>query len=234
MSNWSVQITGDKFDLEELPGWFNTPELMMVKESDGIYIHSSHFDSSKDSNEVRSLAEELIEKINGVSKLYRSDFQPLKIGAVVREKEDGSKDIHLSVSDSVIITCKTRVKLSGNGDEHEPSVPKPITWLNVAQKFEEVSHALRIWEKGPLDWINLYKIFEIVESDVGGKIYQQEWITKADANRFSQTANSAEALGDEARHAKQHVPAPPIPMTLQEAQHNIKELLIKWIESKSP
>jgi len=52
------------------------------------------------------------------------------------------------------------------------------------------------------DSVIKYKILEIIELDVGGSIYQEGWTNKSEATRFTQTANSAEALGDAARHAK--------------------------------
>jgi hypothetical protein len=232
MSKWFVQIAGDKFDLEDLPNWFNSSGLTVVQEADGYYMHSSHFDLAKDSNEVRDLAEKLAEKMLGAARLFRPDFQPVKLGAVVKENEAGGKDIHISVSDSIIGRNKGRASITFNGVEQKPSTPKPALWLNVAQNYEKVAHALRIWGKGPHDWINLYKILEIIESDVGGKIYQERWISKPEVTRFTQTANSAEALGDAARHAKKRIPPPPKPMTIQEAQHLIRELLKKWTESK--
>jgi len=82
------------------------------------------------------------------------------------------------------------------------------------------------------DSVIKYKILEIIELDVGGSIYQEGWTNKSEATRFTQTANSAEALGDAARHAKKHVAAQPKPMAIQEAQRFIRLLLEKWIDSK--
>lgn len=232
MSTWSVQISGDNFDLEDLPEWFKSPELKVVKESDGYYLHSNHFDSAKDANEVRILAEKLTENMVGAAKLLRPDFQPVKLGSVDRENDSGGKNIHIFVSDTINVRSKVRARLSVNGGVQKPSIPKPTTWLSIAYNEEKVEHALRIWGKEPHDWINLYKILEIIESDVGGNIYLEGWTNKSEIRRFTQTANSFEILGDEARHAKENVPAPAKPMTIQEAQQLFRELLQNWIESK--
>jgi hypothetical protein len=58
------------------------------------------------------------------------------------------------------------------------------------------------------------------------------WATKTEESRFSQTANSAEAVGDAARHAQGKVKAPADPMPLGEARTLIRRILEKWIRWK--
>ena len=137
------------------------------------------------------------------------------------------------MSSSIVLRSKTSsVRLSVNGVEEEPQVPRPAVWAAIAKDDDKVRQALRFWVNAHDNWGNLYKILEIIESDVGSSIYSNGWVSKAEVGRFTQTANSADALGDEARHAKKHVAPPSTPMTIKEARHLIKVLLQKWIESK--
>jgi len=95
-----------------------------------------------------------------------------------------------------------------------------------------VRQALNYWVSDHRSWINLYKILEVIESDVGGDIYANNWVSKSAVNRFSQTANSYGAIGNEARHANNIVPSPINPMKIKEACNLIKALLENWIDSK--
>ena len=233
MANWSVQITGDKFDLEDLPDWFSRPDLHVVAESDGYYLRSSRFASAQDANEVRKLAQELTERMVGAAKLFCPNFQNIELGAIIDHEEDDRKHVHVFVSGTFTLRSKIKATVSIGSKASEPQIPKPSLWASIAATEDRVAHALRLWGKGPHDWINLYKVLEIIESDVGHTVHQSGWISKAEVTRFTQTANSAEAIGDAARHAKKHVPAPPKPVTIQEARQLLKGLLERWIESKA-
>jgi hypothetical protein len=232
MSKWSVQIAGDTFDLEDLMEWFNSPVLNVIRRGDEFYVHSTLFDTAKDSGKVRDLANDLAEEMIGVARLFRPDFGPVKLGAVQREHVSGARDIYLSVSESITVRTKIRGKLTVTGDRRDPGVPKPALWLNVALTDEKVSHALRLWGRRKQDWVNLYRILEIIESDVGGLIYQENWVSKTNITRFTRTANSPEVLGDAARHAKKRDPPPRKPMRIHEAEDLMRGLLQRWVDSK--
>ena len=95
MPNWLVQLTGEKFDLEDLPNCFTAPELKVVEEFDSYYLKSELFDLLQDANEVRVLAEELRDRMVGAAKLARSNFQSVDLGAVIRREEDGKRNVYL-------------------------------------------------------------------------------------------------------------------------------------------
>jgi hypothetical protein len=235
MPNWSVQLTGDKFDLEDLPKWFTTPDLQVVEELDGYYLKSDLFEAIEEAEQVRALAQEMLQFLVGAAKLFRPNFMSVELGAVTRQENDGRRHRHVFLSSSIVARSKvSSAKLTVNGSEEGPQVPRPAVWAAVAKDDEKVHQALRLWVSSPDSWVNLYKILEVIESDVGDAIYGNAWVSKTEVTRFTQTANSAEAIGDEARHAKKHVPPPPRPMTIQEAKQLMKALLEKWIESKTP
>ena len=85
------------------------------------------------------------------------------------------------------------------------------------------------------NWINLYKIYEIVDKDAGKikKIHRiEQWITKKKISDFKQTANSKRAIGDDARHGVDDNDPPKEPMSLSEAKALIMTLLQKWLQWK--
>lgn len=234
MAKWSVQISGDEFDIEDLPKWFKDPELQVVKESDGYYLKSTLFESMTDATLVRTKACYLMELIVGSAKLFRPDIREIKLGSVTEKTPNGHKEHHVLLASNINIRSKvSSISLVVDGKEESDHIPRPAEWAKIAGKNRIVRQALKFWVTGYKDWINLYKVLEVIESDVGGKIYVNGWAPKAAVNRFTQTANSYSALGNDARHAKNHIPPPAKPMNIKEACSLIKVLLEKWIDSKA-
>jgi len=233
MPTWLVQLSGDKYDLEDLPAWFPTSEARVIEASDGYYLESSLFEFVEDSSEVHRLAEGLREHILGAARLMRPDFQSLGVGAVIRQYEDGRRDAF--VMGSATLTLQSaKLKATGTvGSGNTTSqLPRPTQWISLATRDVKVAQALRLWGTGPIDWVNLYRVFEVIEGDIGGAIYRNKWTTHTEAVRFTRTANSVAVLGDAARHAKPNVLAPAKPMSLGEARNFVRHLLEQWIDSK--
>lgn len=108
----------------------------------------------------------------------------------------------------------------------EPLDPDTL-WplVDLAVDTPRVLEALREFRE-PAAWDALYRVFEIVRDDVGGEIQRAGWATKAEQERFKQTANSLD------RHAKGVVPPPKKPMTLPEGADFVRKVLRRWIEAK--
>ena len=110
-----------------------------------------------------------------------------------------------------------------------PQIP-PIIWMALSKRDAHVKKALRLIENDFETWYGLYKVFEIIRQDAGN-IVKRGWCTEAELRRFTQTANSPDALGLNARHAKT-IPAPPDPMSLSSAASFIRKLMSAWLEEK--
>jgi hypothetical protein len=227
MLYWLVQLTGEKFDLEDLPHWFTTPVLQVVEESNGYYLKSDLLDPLQDASKVRVLAEELRERMLGVAKLERPNFRSVELGNIISRNEGGKQSAYLFLP-PVGMRSKAAPSIIV-GRREVLQVPQTSKRMKLAASDEKVAKALRLWGKGSNDWGNLYKIWEVIESDA---IYRNGWVTKAESGLFTQTANSSEALGDVVRHAK-HIPAPPKPMSMEVAQQFLKRLIENWLLSKA-
>lgn len=82
------------------------------------------------------------------------------------------------------------------------------------------------------NYINLYKCYELILSDVGGRIV--DWVEKSGIKRFSHTANSPAAIGYSlARHGRENRSPPEAPMTLADADALIRRLIVAWITDKA-
>jgi hypothetical protein len=105
-------------------------------------------------------------------------------------------------------------------------------WLRLARGDEAVSRALRVFAQGHVRWSDLYHAFEIVQADVGNRIYEEGWIARQQANLFTWTANSPAVVGEEARHGHQRNDPPQNPMPQAEAEHLVKSLVRRWLDWK--
>ncbi|MBN1762727.1 MAG: hypothetical protein JW878_06605 [Methanomicrobia archaeon] len=235
---WYVEITGESFDLEELSKSLNSPELCITQEGNAFILKSTDFNILKDANEVRTRASEILSLINGSARLALEMRKPLEVGSVVEITDDGKRRLFDLIEFAGccfgrVSVSTTIVKANGTVQEQESHQADPIVdWIAIARYDTNVATVLRLFNKN-LDWVNLYRIYEVIESDVGGidNIIEEEWTTKRTIKRFKYTANSPDAIGDESRHGKKLMP-PKDPMTFPEARSLIKTLAHKWLSSK--
>ena len=83
-----------------------------------------------------------------------------------------------------------------------------------------------------MGWVDLYRLFEVIEAGAGGAraLVDGGWASNAQIRRFKHTAKSVAAAGDEARHGAEHGERPADPMTLDEARGFIDGLLRRWLQ----
>jgi hypothetical protein len=216
MKEWLVRIGGDQFDLQELPALFNLPGATVLEEGGIYFLKSTTFNSLPNADEVLKTAIYLLEVVNGAAILHLENFLPVRFqNTIIGIDQDGKRH---SFGFGY-----------GTGRPILKSAQKPAkvaSWITKAGQDKNVADALRYL--CDQNWVNLYKIFEIVQNDVGD-IGKRGWVARKDINRFTQTAQSKETLGDAARHASKKFKPHPQPMSLQEAKHFIRTLLLNWL-----
>lgn len=112
---------------------------------------------------------------------------------------------------------------------------RKIKTITVNSQNTAIEKAIRIYGSREINWGDLYKVYEIVESNVGGikKILNEGWSSETNIKNFKHTANSASAAGDDARHGKETTCVPTNPVSLPEAGSLIQTILKRWIDFKS-
>jgi hypothetical protein len=95
----------------------------------------------------------------------------------------------------------------------------------IAGTNERVEKALRLFGTRELDWVNLYRIYEVI-----GESAVECWTTKKERVRFRQSANHPIVSGDDARHGISKATPPVEPMELPEAQGLIMRVFTNWIQ----
>lgn len=104
---------------------------------------------------------------------------------------------------------------------NKPDISKIIP---LALKDRAVAKALRLSSR-ELDWVNLCRIHEVMQEDIGG-------MSKGDFSALTGSANNSSVSGDLARHGDIKCDTPKKTITLAKAQHLIKQTMRKWIQDK--
>jgi hypothetical protein len=231
--NWMIEISGDPYDLETLAQLFNTNEPTIKKENDRYVLTSQSFeqydDSNSNSNIVYTKAQEIIDLLNGISRLGVGLTGALKIKSVFIKRDDGKRVIFCCAKSSLTIRCSV-----SDGSKEKSHPDNPIReWLLLAPKNENVKKVLFILAQTPLDWSKLYNILEIIVFDAGENLIISEgWASKKSITLFRHTANSSTGLDLSKRHVVPKNQPPEKPMTIQEAKELIISIVCRWLRYK--
>ena len=179
---------------------------------------------------------EIIEWLNGASKLTLNSRKPISISSIEKVHDDGKKEIFVSVTDTINIRDSFSISITDKDEKTtEIHMADPISdWIAIANNDNNAAKVLRLVGAKQLDWVGLYRIFEVIENDVGkiDHIVDNGWATKASIKRFKHTANSPASIGDDARHGKEATSPPPKPMSLSEGKSLVENIIHNWLNSK--
>jgi hypothetical protein len=234
---WEIDVSGDLTDLRMLQKAFCSEEFALAEENGKFVLRAKAFEDLNDADVVRARAAELVTSLSGASRALLGAQHSLEVGGVTFVRPDGTKNHFVVVGPAVIrfrgLPASIRItKPDGTIEEHHAADPVR-EWLDVALKDPVVSTALRLRDKSGLDWVQLYRLYEVIEDDTPkSEIVQNGWASKSEIDRFKHTANSPGALGDEARHGKERTQPPAHPLNLSEARSLIGRVLRQWISSK--
>jgi hypothetical protein len=83
---WTVLVSGDSNDLEELSKVCLNPDLRIMKKDEEYLIESSSFDDCLNSTDVKRKADEIIEYLNATKRITLFSSRPLARKAIIAEK----------------------------------------------------------------------------------------------------------------------------------------------------
>jgi hypothetical protein len=129
------------------------------------------------------------------------------------------------------VPVSVQVKISGTPQTTGQQLLRLKRVVQLIFQDSNVEKVVRL-HGPPVSWSNLYKIFEVIEGDVGRLIVDLKWMTKSQITRFTQTAQSPQVIGDDARHGRQKQEPPKKSMILQQASELITQLTHRWIDHK--
>lgn len=240
---WEVAIQGHSMDLEYLARRFKSGPVVVVRRDDqnGYVLRLAEFANCPDSESVLAAAERQLVLLTGVLKVDRNAVDPLKAGAVYKKHPGGGLDVFVFVRDTLQVRIDVGEPIVAVTDSDGRVLPQPIVEsrsvriMRLCATDSAVEKAMRLVAAADArSWVGLYRIYEVVESDVGGQaaLGQESWGSETDQDRFKHSANSVTVAGDHARHGKEYKQPPKDPMTLEEAGAYVDGVLKGWLASK--
>ncbi|KAF1077250.1 hypothetical protein [Methanogenium sp. MK-MG] len=230
---WIITLSGEEHRLKELSKVFDTLDFCIQEDNSSYVLKSERFMDLSTEQEVREQAEYLLQLLRGPSKLVLGNGSAIKICHITQVHDDGTKHYYVratSISSSTTSIKVETINPDGTVEEYHPADPVR-NWIILSQKDRAVKMMFEQLSDDFENWYGLYKLFEIIREDVRN-IPKKGWCTPRELNRFTQTANSHEAVGVKARHAKK-IPAPPDPMSLPQAKILVKKMITEWLQEKS-
>ena len=183
---WRVILNGDPLDLKFLTKSFNSPDYLIQEEGNNFTLLSAAFESSNDPTKIGESAQTFIEHINGGILLAFDSHAPVSSGGVYEIRPDGGRNAYITMHAQVrsrAFATSTLTHPDGSVEETHPGDPVR-QWVDLASRDDAVADVLALLGTKSPDWVNLYRIYEIVEKDCGGM-----WIKDGLARRPSKISS---------------------------------------------
>jgi hypothetical protein len=226
---WTVILDGNRAALEylakkaelfsELGGTISVGKA--PERGERYYLTSPTLDVLHDAKAVASQASKLLDQWNGAARLVTGIVGPVSVQQVSHRDHHGRQSAAMSFTFRV---------LPPESSESEQALHK----LLQLSADPEVSRVLGLCGKGNIDWVNAYRVFEVIEEACGGidGVAAKGWASKAAMRRFKHTANHPEATGDSARHGMLGGIPPANPMSAEEASALMSTIIDSFLGAK--
>jgi hypothetical protein len=227
-----VPLVGHQFDLEDLPLWLAGQDIHVAKRDDTFVLVIPSAIVGDNHEQVRALAEDQLELINGIGRLLNSPFRPLSLAGQLFGVDSTGAVRHTVVA---VNPAEMRVKAGsvravvGGKVQPDPREAAASPLIRAALDSPRARDALVIVGRPTLTWSELYLLFELVQADVGGQMFDLGWISRNDGNLFTHTANSYNTLRSDGRHGKDKGDPPAHPMQRGVAVTLLCGLVLAWL-----
>jgi hypothetical protein len=230
---WRLRITGDPGVFEDVAPFLEPLDISILEQDGAKYLVSQRFETLSDGRAVLDLANETLAVVNGMLSMTTGGSGRLSVERVYRADEEGKPPTQFIFPDG--IESENRFGIPTIRREGDPPPRKEDHLfhriLSIAGMDERARKVLRLIGSKPLDWSTLYRIYEVIEKDIGS-IPAKDWATKKALSLFAQTANHQEASGDDARHGELSTKPPTKPMDIERARELIRHIADKWLREK--
>ena len=214
-----ILLENPETDLEKIQSVLKNIKCSLMVDEGRIIIKTStlvgdvDLEDNKAISQVWEEVKNFIDIINGSSVIEGFSMSSVKLHYVKYIDVNGGTKFFPNIGNMHGVSPGIR------GDE--PDISK---FISIALSDKTVAKALRLCSK-ELDWVNLYRIYEVISEDM-------EDLKGKDIKVFKGSANNSKVTGDHSRHGKINVVAPKKTMKLSDAQHLIKSKVREWVYSK--
>jgi hypothetical protein len=228
-AGWLVELRGSPESFAVMDGLPASKIANVVHDSDSHFLTGSQVNASKDAVTAYSRAELLLETLNGLAAVIDQRYKPLSLASpVFRQNADGTRTWISSFASGVILDGNTPFSWKGR--------PLPVMTggcIDLSLRDSKVRDALALFALVPRNQATLYRIFEIIASDLSSskheaeiRIVAQSWARREEVDLFRRSAQPG-------RHGATKDPRPERPMNLPDAEGFVRNLLARWISRKS-
>jgi hypothetical protein len=184
---WEVRVEGPRPILIELAKTL-TGDLHLVQRDGVFVICGPVLDELDDAASVRSTAERIVTALSGIAKLAYGSAETLSIGSVKETRPDGGENISIEIPPAILrmsgTVSRSVIYKDGSVEEVADDVLPVTASLERALTDPAVAKALRLRNAADLNFADLVRLYEVIETAVGGE--------KAVVTRFRVSANMIE------------------------------------------
>lgn len=165
---WKVELTGHEFDLEDLSATWSG-SIRVLKEDGRFLLEADEFENLGDAMEVRFAAEKLMTGVNGAMRLGDPSRKNAHIGHVHEITSEGGRTTHVILVGSIEARSRVSAAVTVIGGDPAPAPAKPpaVAWAELGSRDTDVAEVMDIWANREHDWVNLYKVYEIIKKRGG-------------------------------------------------------------------
>jgi hypothetical protein len=240
-AGWWVKLEGEERDLRELAAHFEEPALEVIQEGSSFWLGSADFVDLTDPETVKGRGRVLLALASGALHVEFGRFDPPRITAAVLVDDRGAKQHFIHVSSSIRLHSEINARIERTRSDGQIEVVELVAppaqtgeWADLAQRDADVEDVLAVLGREDVRSHDLYHVFEVVQADVGSRMFADGWTTKAAVERFTRTANSRHAIGGEARHGHDRFQPPKSPLSHRDAHDLVLGLVRYWLAEKAP
>jgi hypothetical protein len=232
---WRVTLSGEDSDLEELSKSFHSDNLKIWKDKDNYILSSSDFNGIAEAKIILKKSEEILAFINAGSKTIQDLQKPIDVSGVESLDENDRSTQHIFPESIPLVSKMGRSTVLIDGKVEETRIYEELpNFVLLAMQDRNVAAVLNYLNTGSTEIATLYKIYEIIRTNVGGDKSMRDngWASMSQFKSFRTTANSPSAMGYKARHGVWSEQKLKNPMSLSEAESLILHLVKCWLNSK--
>jgi hypothetical protein len=228
-------LEGHEFDLQDLAELLAEGDVRVVHDpdQDAYCLTAPEIDNPTDGTTFYDVAQRLLPRINGIGRANKADFRPVQLTGRYGSPT-GQHMVAAALSSEIRFRGHAAGFVTGPDGQPEPDPPSP--WPDrfaLAATHPDVAEVLEIMGRvQPLNWDDLWKVFEIIREAVRpDTIVTLTRTTAADLDSFKESANHPDVSGDGARHARRPEQPQHRKMEIAEGRSYISNLVTQWLDS---
>jgi len=227
---WRFELAGDEPDLAWLATQFPNRPVEVHRDDTSYALEADAIDAIGGDDPVEHLAaaEEVLTRINGWAIAVDPSQRRVRLSGKLTGPNGQVHAVAGAGTGEVRLRGHAAGVVVGGVPQALPPGPRIV---EAAETDLAIADILTLIGSHPHDFFTLYKVFEIIEHEARADLYR-DWTTKAEAGRFTMSANSRAASGMAARHAIGKGTPKASPMTIEEARAYILRLAEQFLRSR--